>query len=150
MAKAKIQYPTFMVFAEAVPDAARLADSKTPPNERARIRDRVNWAMDAARSAADRNTQQLRHAPAIRLRNSVMRDLRCDARGKPLRGEPQRLADKNPGVTVHRIQKWIEQLRRQRAGGIALPDDWRTVYYGEAVLNQTREAGRRRHKKSRG
>jgi hypothetical protein len=155
VAKAKIEYPTFGVFAEAVPDAARLADPSTPARERLRIEERANWAVGAARDAADRNTQLRRHAENHERRAKVMQGLRRDANGKPLRGEPKRLAGANPGVTVRQIQKWIEQLRQPAlSGGEVLPDDWSTVYYGEAVLQQTREAGRKggqqRHKKSSG
>ncbi len=139
------QYP-FMVFAESLPEATRLADSNTPLAERAQILREVNAVVDVVKSVVDRNTQQGRHEKSHAARKRVMDDLRRDARGRPLRGEPSRLA-RDHGVPVVKVRKWIEQLKNAPLGSEAIPSDWRTVYYGKALRFQRSTAARRSKKR---
>jgi hypothetical protein len=140
----KPEYPTFMVFAEQVPEAARLHDPNTPADEKERIRSEVNALVDVVRDIADRNTQKGRNKAALDLRESVMADLRVDARGKPIQGEPSRLHEAH-GVPVIKIRKWIAQRRKSpRMGAEAVPDDWRTVVYGQMLRRQRSEAAKKR------
>ncbi len=144
----KVQYPTFMVFAESVPESIKLHDPATTLDERAQILTKANADMDVARAFSDRNTQQGPNAGARELRDRVMRDLKRNTNGRPQRGEPKRLATLHD-IPVSRVRDWIRDMRKPaRAGGNALPDDWRTVYYGQAVRHQARIAGRQRTKKS--
>jgi hypothetical protein len=138
-------YP-FMVFAEAVPQAARLADAKTTPDERAMILREVRDTIDIVKSVVDRNTQSGRHKKNHERRDRIMAKLRRDEHGAPVRGETKRLA-RRYGVSTRTVEKWIAQLRRAPArGSEAVPDDWRTVYVGEGLRHQYRVAAHRRRK----
>jgi hypothetical protein len=143
----------FMVFHEAfdLPDGRNritlLNDPNTPADVKDAIRRDFKASLETAEQMAKRDTQRARHAKNHELRDRVMADLRRDLRGRPLRGEPKRVAALHD-VPVLRVRKWIEQLRgkplppsssaRQKRG-LA---DWRTVYYGEALRAQNRSAAR--------
>jgi hypothetical protein len=136
-----------MVFAEALPQPARLADPNTPAAEKDLIRREVNALVETVKSVADRNTQQDRHEKHHEKRARVMADLKVDARGKPMRGEPKRLADVHD-VRVAQVRKWVEQLKAAPSkGSQAIPDDWRTVYYGQALRHQRSSAASRLKKR---
>jgi hypothetical protein len=136
----------WMVFAEQVPEAARLHDPSISADERDRIRRGVRDSIDVVKEFADRNTQRGRHAADHAKRERVMAGLRVDARGKPKRGEPSRLAAAH-GVPVIKIRKWIEQLRKTpRKGSESVQDDWRTVVYGKMLRHERSMAGRQRTK----
>jgi hypothetical protein len=136
----------FTVFAEAVPQAARLADPKVSQQEKDRIRRDANTSIDVAKTHYQRNTQKGRHGENHEKRARVMIELRCAQNGKPERGEPSRLAQRHH-VSVKQVRKWIEQLRELASKGTGeLPDDWRTVYVGEGIRHKYRLAGRLRHK----
>jgi hypothetical protein len=139
----KPEWP-WMVFAEAVPDAARLHDPNVSGDEKDRIRREVRSLVEVVRDIADRNTQKGRHAANHAQRERVLRDLRVDARGKPMRGEPSRLAEAH-GVPLVKVRKWIEQSRKPSPKGRdAIPYDWRTVYYGQALRRQRSDAAKKR------
>jgi len=95
---------------------------------------------------ADRNTQKGRHEKNHVTRKRVMDDLKRNARGRPLRGEPSRLA-RDHGVPVIKVRKWIEQLKNAPLGSEAIPNDWRTVYYGHALRLQRSSAAQRSTKR---
>jgi hypothetical protein len=137
----------FMVFAEAVPQSIRLADSKIPPEERARLLRDVNDSIDIVKAVADRNTQSGRHKKNHERRDRVLAGLRRDEHGVPLRGEPKRLANRHR-VSVRTVEKWIAQLRRTRMKGAeAVLVDWRTVALGERVRHVNQAAARKRRKR---
>jgi hypothetical protein len=139
---AKPEWP-FMVFAESLPQAGRLADPNTPADERDTIRREINAVMDMVKDVADRNTQRGRHEKDYEKRARVMADLKRNALGKPLRGEPARVAELH-GVRVIQVRKWIEQLKKApRKGSAAIQGDWRTIYYGQALRHQRSVAARR-------
>lgn len=133
------QYP-FMVFAESIPAAMRLADKSTPADERKRIISEVKETIDIVKAIADRNAQVGRHEANHARRDRVMADY---VPGR--RGEPKRLASLH-GISRRTVEKWIEQLRTAAPkGGEAVPSDWRTVYVGERLRQQNRVAGKKRH-----
>jgi len=139
----KPEYP-FMVFAESLPDAESLSDPNISASEKERIDFRVDDTIQLVKDFADRNTQKGRHAANHAERDRVMGDLRRDARGKPKRGEPSRLAEAH-GVRVIKVRKWIAQiLKSAPKGSEAVPDDWRTVYYGQMLRRQRSEAAKKR------
>jgi hypothetical protein len=137
----KVQYP-FLVFGESVPEAALLADPKTPADEKERLRFKVDEDIRAARRVANRDTQRGRHRENHERRDAVMQGLVRDKRGKPMRGEPRRLA-KLHNLPVIKVRKWIEQLRVEHPGASAVRDDWRTVVYGRMLRHQHREVARK-------
>jgi hypothetical protein len=153
----KPQFP-FMVFHEAfdLPDGRNRITLLNDPNTSADVKDAIRRdfkaSLETAEQMAKRDTQRARHARNHDLRDRVMADVRRDSRGRPLRGEPKRVAALHD-VPVLRVRKWIEQLRgkpltpsslsRYRWGSA----DWRTVYYGEALRAQNRVAAR--HPKKR-
>jgi hypothetical protein len=142
---AKVPYP-FMTFAEQVPEAAQLLDPTTSADEKELILWKIEDDIEIVRSIADRDTQRDRHAANHAERTRVMNDLRLDARGKPERGEPSRLAAAH-GVRVAKIRKWVEQLRQATPKGAeAVADDWRTVCYGQMLRKQRSVAGGQRGK----
>ena len=138
MASKKPDWP-FMVFRESLdgkPEA--LNDPNTPADERDRIRADINtFAGDRCRDRR-RDTQQLRHAEDHQKRDQVMVDW---VHGKP--GERRRLAkrameltgEKDKAKAERRVKKWMEQLRKPSGPSPSetAPDDWRTVYHGEAL-----------------
>jgi hypothetical protein len=140
----------FMVFAESLPEAARLHDPNTPADEKDRIRRDVNASIDVVKEFAERNTQKGRNAAELAARARVMGDLQVDARGKPKRGEPSRLAAVH-NIPVVKVRKWIEQLRKPPRGGAeSVPDDWRAVYYGKMLSRERSAIGRQRNKFRKG
>jgi hypothetical protein len=133
---AKIESP-WMVFAEQVPEAQRLNDPKTPPEEKAEIRRAINSSIDIAQSITEhRAAQPARHAENHAERDRVMADW---VRGRA--GERKRLSELH-GVPKTRIKKWMEQLRKPPAAELPA-DDWRTVAYGQMLSHQNRQSGRR-------
>jgi hypothetical protein len=142
---AKAPYP-FMVFIEAfdTPDgtnrAELLNDPKAPPQVRDAIRADINHSIETVAAMAARNTQRDRHAEAHALRDRVMADY---VPGK--RGEPKRLVRAHPDVSVRQVRKWIAQRRKAAATpapNTAAPPDWRTVFHGETLRHQNRQAAR--------
>ncbi|HEX4050504.1 MAG TPA: hypothetical protein VHY19_06480 [Steroidobacteraceae bacterium] len=140
----KLPWP-FMVFREQVPELAPLADPKTSPEERERILREVKAAQEVVQRDADRNTQRARHADSHERRAKVIADLRRDANGKPLRGEPKRLAAEHH-VDVAQVRKWIEQLRRSPPGSLQGLTSVQAYAYGQMIRNRNRAAARRKPK----
>ena len=142
----KPEWP-FMVFAEMVPEAERLNDPHTPADEKERIEFRVEDDIEVVTKFADRNTQKGRHKLDIGQRDRVMGDLRRDARGKPVRGEPRRLHEAH-GVPLAKVRKWIEQtLKSPRRGSESFPHDWRTVVYGQMLRREQSRIARQKYKR---
>jgi len=131
----------FMVFCEAIPEAQQLANPNTPTEERERILRELKDTIDVVKAVADGDTQPGRHRANRERRNSIIRDLRVDAHGKPLWGEPRRLALKHK-VPLAQVRKWIAQVQHPRKGSEAIPDDWRSVYVGQRLRYQKRLAGK--------
>lgn len=144
----KLRYP-FIVFRGSLPEVERLHDSNASPDEKDRARKEVNALIELAKAIADRNTQRSRHKDNHDLRDGIMAGLRRDARGKPVRGEPKRLASIHD-VSPRTIQKWIEQLSKPPAKGAdAVLADQRTVYYAKMLRHQNSLAGSQRKKRIR-
>lgn len=152
----KPRYP-FMVFRGAI----KLPDDRDPytvlhdPNASTEDKDAVrrwlNAKRDVAVSTAERDTQKERHKKDHDRRNNVLAELKIDEEtGRPMRGEPRRLADKH-GVPLATVQGWIEQrdaeLRRARPKGY--PTGSRAVYHGLALSAWYRAAGRHPKKRAR-
>lgn len=136
----KPEYPTFMVFREAftLPDGrdpfAVLHDPNAPTEEKDAIRREFNADSEVAESTAERDRQTGRHKKNHQRRDEALADLQLGKNGRPKRGEPKRLAGIHK-VPVTTVQGWIEQWdrERRRAKLKRYPDDWRTVYHGQAL-----------------
>jgi hypothetical protein len=158
LTKKTLEFP-FLVFHEAFtrPDGTNSVDLLHDPNTPKELRDEVRrdfkHSLETVASFVERNTKRGRHAMNHAKRDLVLADMRVDPRGKPQRGEPQRLADKH-GISIVRIRKWIEQSRRNPPVTTTArlqweTTDWQTIYYGEALRAQNRSAGRKTKKSKR-
>lgn len=149
--KKKPVYPTFMVFREAfkLPDGRDpftiLNDPNAPIEEKEAIRRTFNADQEVAESTAERDRQTGRQKKNHERRDKVMADLRLGANGRPRRGEPKRLAREHK-IPLATVQGWIEQWdkERSRVKPKPYPDDWRTVYHGQALRAWYRHPKKRR------
>lgn len=140
----KTPFP-FMVFSESLPEAQRLHDPNTSTEEKERIRWKLEDTLDLVKSVADRNTQSGRHKDNYKKREQVLKELRRDKRGKPLRGEPGRLASLHK-ISRRTVEKWIIQVSKAPKGPVVVGDDWQTVYYGQMLRHQNSLAARKKRK----
>lgn len=144
----KLRHP-FMVFRGSLPEVEVLLDPNATPEEKARARMARNDSIDVVKSFAERNTQRGRHKEDHAKRDLIMAGLKRDAHGKPVRGEPARLATLH-NVSRRTVEKWIEQLSKSPTRSAeAVRADSRAVYYGKMLRHQSSVAGRQRKKRAR-
>lgn len=137
----------FMVFAESQPDALRLHDPNTPPEEKDRIRRRLNHYVDVVRSEAERGRSiKQRRWGISELRDRVMADYVPGKYGqaKLLRQKAAKLSGR-PGFPLRTVQGWIEDARKApKAAPDAIKATWKAVAEGQLLSRQRREAAQKR------